>query len=105
MGATLITDVVDTQIPARALRPMFDYRHRQLAADLAAHARAMEVCPQPLTIALTGSSGLIGSALAALLTTGGHRVIRLVRVRRGTTASASGGRTTPTRSCSPASTR
>ena len=58
---------------------MFAYRHRQLAADLAAHARAREVCPEPLTVALTGASGLIGSSLAALLTTGGHRVIRLVR--------------------------
>jgi uncharacterized protein (TIGR01777 family) len=58
---------------------MFGYRHRQLAADLAAHARARQVCPEPLTIALTGSGGTVGSALAALLTTGGHRVIRLVR--------------------------
>ena len=78
-GGTVIVDVVSTQVPARALRPMFGYRHRQLAADLAAHARAREVCPRPLTIALTGSGGLVGSALAALLTTGGHRVIRLVR--------------------------
>src|ERR1700690_3137746 len=76
---TLVTDIVDTPVPARALRPMFGYRHRQLAADLFAHARAREVCPQPLTVAVTGASGLIGSALAALLTTGGHRVIRLVR--------------------------
>jgi hypothetical protein len=76
---TLVTDIVDTPVPARALRPMFGYRHRQLAADLAAHGRAREVCPQPLTIAVTGASGLIGTALAALLTTGGHRVIRLVR--------------------------
>jgi hypothetical protein len=37
------------------------------------------VCPEPLTVAITGASGLIGSALAALLSTGGHRVIRLVR--------------------------
>ena len=58
---------------------MFGYRHRQLAADLAAHARAREVCPRPLTVALTGASGLVGSALVALLTTGGHRAIRLVR--------------------------
>ena len=34
---------------------------------------------EPLTIAVTGSSGLIGTALTALLTTGGHRVIPLVR--------------------------
>ncbi|HEY0934706.1 MAG TPA: TIGR01777 family oxidoreductase [Trebonia sp.] len=76
---TLVTDIVDTAVPARLLRPMFGYRHRQLAADLVAHERARAVCPQPLTIAITGASGLIGSNLAALLTTGGHRVIRLVR--------------------------
>ena len=78
-GGTLVTDVVDTPIPGRALRPMFGYRHRQLAADLAVHARTREVCPEPLMVAITGSSGVVGSALAALLTTGGHRVIRLVR--------------------------
>jgi uncharacterized protein len=78
-GGTMVVDVVSTPVPAWALRPMFGYRHRQLTADLAAHARARQVCPVPLTIALTGSSGTVGLALAALLTTGGHRVIRLVR--------------------------
>jgi hypothetical protein len=78
-GGTLVTDIVDTPVPARALRPMLAYRHGQLAGDLAAHARAAEVCPEPLTVAVTGASGLIGANLAALLTTGGHRVIRLVR--------------------------
>ena len=78
-SGTVVVDVVSTPVPEKVLRPMFAYRHRQLAADLAAHARAREVCPQPLTVALTGASGLIGSSLAALLTTGGHRVIRLVR--------------------------
>jgi NAD dependent epimerase/dehydratase family enzyme/ligand-binding SRPBCC domain-containing protein len=77
--ATLVTDVVDTPLPARILRSMFVYRHRQLAADLAALARARAVCPGPLTVAVTGSGGLIGTALTALLTTSGHRVIRLVR--------------------------
>ena len=78
-GGTAVIDVVSTPVPARVLRPMFSYRHRQLAGDLAAHARAREVCPAPLTVALTGAGGLVGSDLAALLTTGGHRVIRLVR--------------------------
>lgn len=78
-GGTVVVDVVSTPVPARMLRPMFAYRHRQLAGDLAAHARALAVCPGPLTVALTGASGLIGSSLAALLTTGGHQVIRLVR--------------------------
>ena len=77
--ATRVTDVVETPLPARVLRPMFAYRHRQLADDLAAQARAREFCPDPLTIAVTGSGGPIGTALTALLTTGGHHVIRLVR--------------------------
>src|ERR1700753_2069159 len=75
---TLVTDIVDTPVPARALRPMFGYRHRQLAGDLAAHARALDVCPEPLTVAVTGASGLIGSGLAAPLSTGGARGLRLV---------------------------
>jgi uncharacterized protein len=77
--ATLVTDAVDTTLPDRMLRPMFAYRHRQLADDLAAQARARAICPDSLTVAVTGSGGLIGTALTALLTTGGHRVIRLVR--------------------------
>jgi uncharacterized protein (TIGR01777 family) len=76
---TRVTDVVDTPLPARALRPMFAYRHRQLADDLAAQARARDLSPEPLIIAVTGSGGLIGTALTALLSTGGHHVIRLVR--------------------------
>lgn len=35
-----------------------------------------------MTVAITGASGLIGSNLADFLTTGGHRVIRLVRDSR-----------------------
>jgi uncharacterized protein (TIGR01777 family) len=80
--STLVTDVVETPLPARALRSMFVYRHRQLAADLAALARAQQIGPagtDSLTVAITGSGGLIGTALTALLTTSGHRVIRLVR--------------------------
>ena len=77
--STRVIDHVDTVVPAFALRPMFVYRHRQLADDLAAHRRAAESGLSPQTVAVTGSSGLIGSALTALLTTGGHRVIRLVR--------------------------
>jgi uncharacterized protein (TIGR01777 family) len=76
---TLVTDLVETPLPARVLRSVFAYRHRQLAADLAALARARQVSPDSLTIAVTGASGLIGSALTALLTTSGHRVISLVR--------------------------
>jgi uncharacterized protein (TIGR01777 family) len=78
-GGTRVYDRVETPVPAAALRPMFVYRHRQLADDLAAHRDAADAGLRPLTIAVTGASGLVGSALTALLTTGGHRVIRLVR--------------------------
>jgi uncharacterized protein len=78
-NATLVTDRVETPLPARMLRSVFVYRHSQLAADLAALARARQISPDSLTIAVTGASGLIGSALTALLTTSGHRVIPLVR--------------------------
>ena len=61
---------------------MFTYRHRQLADDLAAHRLAAENGLAPATVAVTGSSGLVGSALTAFLRTGGHRVIRLVRRTR-----------------------
>ncbi len=76
---TRVIDRVDTPVPAFALRPMFSYRHQQLADDLATHRRATENGLSPQTVAVTGSSGLVGSALTAFLTTGGHRVIRLVR--------------------------
>ena len=77
--ATQLTDTVDTPIPAAVLRGMFGYRHRQLAADLDAGARAATWRSTPVTVAVTGSGGLVGTALAAQLTTMGHRVIRLVR--------------------------
>jgi uncharacterized protein len=77
--ATLMTDVIETPLPARMLRSAVVYRHRQLAADLAALARARDISSGTLTVAVTGSGGLIGTALTALLTTSGHRVIPLVR--------------------------
>jgi len=78
-GSTSITDRVTTPVPARLLQPMMAYRHRQLAGDLAVHQRIRQLRGEPLTVGVTGSSGLIGSALTAFLTTGGHQVIRLVR--------------------------
>lgn len=60
-----------------ALDRLFAYRHRVTAGDVPAHStcrggRAMKV-------AITGASGLVGSALVPFLTTGGHEVLRLVR--------------------------
>ncbi len=78
-ASTRVTDRVFTPVPAALLRSAFGYRYRQLAGDLAAHRWAREMHGATLTVAMTGSSGLIGSALTALLTSGGHTVIRLVR--------------------------
>jgi uncharacterized protein (TIGR01777 family) len=76
---TRVIDRVATPLPGAVLRPMFAYRHRQLADDLAAHRLARKNGLAPSTIAVTGSSGLVGSTLTAFLRTGGHRVIQLVR--------------------------
>lgn len=60
----------------RRLARLFDYRHRVTAQDLAAHARAGE---QRMKILVSGSSGLIGSALVPFLSGGGHEVVHLSR--------------------------
>jgi uncharacterized protein len=78
-GHTVVSDTVTSRLPGSILREMFAYRTRQLRCDLAAHAGATGRAARPLTVAVTGASGLIGSALAAFLTTGGHRVVPLVR--------------------------
>jgi uncharacterized protein (TIGR01777 family) len=59
------------------LEQMFAYRQQTTAADLAAHARYAERIP--MQVLVSGSTGLVGSALCPLLTTGGHQVTKLVR--------------------------
>lgn len=92
-GGTLLSDQVDVEPPlgpaGAAIGPpflktelarLFRFRYRRLFTDLARHA---EHAAQPrLTVAITGSTGLIGESLAHFLTTGGHRVIRVVRDSR-----------------------
>ena len=60
-----------------ALRRLFAYRHALLRLDLERH-RA-EGPGRALHVAVTGASGLVGQRLCAFLSTGGHRVTRLVR--------------------------
>lgn len=77
IAATRITDIVESHIPACALRSTFAYRQRQLSNDLAFINSLPET--KPLVIAITGASGLVGSHLRAQLSTAGHQVVSLTR--------------------------
>lgn len=91
-GGTLLEDEIEWEPPLgaagevvagpllqRDLARGFAFRHRRLAHDLDLHARFAD---RPrLRVAITGSSGLIGTALTHLLTSGGHSVVPLVRSR------------------------
>ena len=89
-GGTKLEDEIDFEAPLGfpvgpilakgELGRLFRFRYRRLFTDLARHA---EHSSKPrMTVAITGASGLIGGNLADFLTTGGHRVIRLVRDSR-----------------------
>jgi hypothetical protein len=92
-GGTLVEDEIDVEPPlgpaGAAIGPpflrselgrLFRFRYRRLFTDLARHA---EQSTRPrLTVAITGSNGMIGESLTHFLTTGGHRVVRLVRDSR-----------------------
>lgn len=72
-------DLLAAPVVQRDLERSFAFRHRRLAHDLELHARFAN---RPrLSVAITGSSGLIGTALGHLLTSGGHRVVPMVRDR------------------------
>lgn len=61
----------------RRLERTFAYRQRVMRADLRMHAAYASQARR--RVAVTGAGGLLGSAICALLTSGGHDVIRLVR--------------------------
>lgn len=88
-GTSVLVDHIEYTLPlgwlgrtfggafARArLDRMFDFRHQRTREDLARHTGSPM---KSLRVAVTGASGLIGTQLCALLTTGGHHVDRLVR--------------------------
>ncbi len=60
-----------------SIRRAFEFRHRRLAEDLRRHAE----CPtaEPLRIAVSGATGLVGSHLVPFLDAGGHQLRRIVR--------------------------
>lgn len=91
-GGTVVEDEIEWEPPLgaagelfakpavdRELSRLFAFRHRRLSHDLDLHARFAD---RPrLTVAISGASGLIGSALTHFLTSGGHRVLPMVRKR------------------------
>lgn len=89
-GSTVITDRIHWEPPRslpggltrtavrRFLEGFFAFRERQLRADLDLHARLGATHRR---VVVAGASGLIGTQLCALLTSGGHDVVRLVRGR------------------------
>ena len=89
-GGCRLVDRIEYELPGGAignllgpwiepeLRRQFAYRHRVTRRDLALHER-YNSDDRSLTVAVSGSSGLVGSQLVAFLMTGGHTVKRLVR--------------------------
>jgi len=65
------------KIIQKKLERIFTYRHQITQRDVPLHLKKKP--DKPMTIIVTGASGVIGSMLVPFLTTGGHRVIRLIR--------------------------
>jgi uncharacterized protein (TIGR01777 family) len=89
-GTSRLEELIDYELPMapissliagktirKELERVFSYRHRTLKSDLAVQARYSSAAP--LRIAISGATGLLGTALAAFLSTAGHEVLRLVR--------------------------
>ncbi len=89
-GTSVLVDQIDYELPMgplgdigggwfvrRQLEQLFDFRHARTRADLERHLVFAE---QPRrTIAITGGTGMIGSALTWFLRTGGHTVRWITR--------------------------
>lgn len=88
--ACYVTDSISYRLPPHPFRQVlsyrmvenklariFNYRHFTLKHDL--RVQLGYPSDPPLSILVTGSSGLIGSALVPFLTTAGHKVLKMVR--------------------------
>ena len=89
-GGCVVEDHVDWELPMRVagrllggstveheLERLFAFRHQRLTNDLDRIDRYRG--DRTLKVGVTGSTGLIGNALCAVLTTGGNKVVRLRR--------------------------
>ncbi len=93
-GGCIITDEIEWELPSGGLAHglttsrvqaeltrLFRFRRRRIAHDLSRH---LEDRKHPkMRIAITGSTGLIGSALSAFLRNGGHEVVPIIRTPGG----------------------
>ena len=71
--------VLGDPLVQRQLERVFRYRHRTIAQHLALKQRYFG--SQPLHLAVSGSSGLIGTALCSFLRAAGNRVSSITRAR------------------------
>jgi uncharacterized protein (TIGR01777 family) len=78
-----VAGAVASPFVTRRLSRLFAYRHGVPRGDIEAHCMAAQ--PRSLQVAVTGSRGLVGTALVPFLTTGGHRILRIVRGAGGDT--------------------
>ncbi len=76
-GHRFIPTFIRRQIENKLTR-LFRHRQQILTNDLAVHGKYSR---KPLNILVTGAGGMLGRRLLPFLTTGGHRVWRLVRRR------------------------
>lgn len=77
LPAGSVTDPLGGPQAERVLTRLFRFRHERTRSDLERHG-AWQDRPR-LRVVIAGASGLIGSSLAAYLSTAGHEVVKLVR--------------------------
>jgi uncharacterized protein len=88
---TFLEDHIEYSLPMHSLLPsfvknamdktlnrIFNRRQAILREDILCHQQYSQ---KPLTVLISGASGILGKALVPFLTTGGHRVYTLVRRR------------------------
>ncbi|MEM8930634.1 MAG: TIGR01777 family oxidoreductase [Acidobacteriota bacterium] len=72
------------------LTALFAWRRRVTSGDLSLHGGlGRRFGDRPRRVAISGLSGTIGRTLAAMLSTGGHHVVRIVRGTAGSSSPAS----------------